>query len=55
MSHLWYSNDSDEEFGGKQEIYIHDDGRTNLFNFMSKPPQCIANREGSIHGNELLG
>src|SRR5271170_867140 len=46
MSRLWFTNDGDEEFGGNQEIYVRDDGRTYLFNFMSKPPQCIANRGG---------
>jgi hypothetical protein len=46
MSRLWFSNVGDEEFGGNQEIYVRDDGRTYLFNFMSQPPQCIANRGG---------
>ena len=46
MSRLWYSNDGDEGFVGNQEISIRDDGCTYLFNFMSKPPQCIANRGG---------
>ncbi len=46
MSRLWFSNDGDEEFGGNQDIYVRDDGRTYLFNFMAKPPQCIANRGG---------
>ncbi len=46
MSRLWFSNLGDEEFGGNQDIYVRDDGRTYLFNFMSQPPQCIANRGG---------
>jgi hypothetical protein len=46
MSRLWFSNVGDEEFGGNQEIYVRDDARTYLFNFMAKPPQCIANRGG---------
>ncbi|CAF1670494.1 unnamed protein product [Adineta ricciae] len=46
ISRLWYSNTGDEEFGGNQNIFVRDDGRTYLFNFMSKPPQCIANRGG---------
>lgn len=46
ISRLWFSNDGDEIFGGNQEIYVRDDGRTYLFNFMSSPPQCIANRGG---------
>lgn len=46
MSRLWFSNDDDEEFGGNQEIFIRNDNRTYLFNFMSKPIQCIANRGG---------
>lgn len=46
MSRLWFSNDDDEEFGGNQDIYVRDDSRTYLFNFMSKPPQCIANKGG---------
>ncbi len=46
MSRLWFSNIGDEEFGGNQDIYVRDDERTYLFNFMSKPPQCIANRGG---------
>jgi hypothetical protein len=46
MSRLWFSNDGDEEFGGNQDIYVRNDSRTYLFNFMSQPPQCIANRGG---------
>lgn len=46
MSRLWFSNDGDELFGGNQDIYVQKDGRTYLFNFMSQPPQCIANRGG---------
>ncbi|CAF1043585.1 unnamed protein product [Rotaria sordida] len=46
MSRLWFSNIGDEEFGGNQDIYVRDDGRTYLFNFMSQPRQCIANRGG---------
>jgi len=46
MSRLWFYNGGDEEFGGNQDIYVRDDGRTYLFNFMSYPPQCIANRVG---------
>lgn len=46
MSRLWYSNEDDEEFGGNQEIFVRNDNRTYLFNFMSKPTQCIANRGG---------
>ncbi|CAF1451428.1 unnamed protein product [Adineta ricciae] len=46
ISRLWYSNTGDEEFGGNQNIFVRDDGRTYLFDFMSKPPQCIANRGG---------
>ena len=46
MSRLWFSNDGDEEFGGNQEIFVRADARTYLFNFMSKPVQCIANRGG---------
>ncbi|CAF5175750.1 unnamed protein product, partial [Rotaria magnacalcarata] len=29
-----------------QDIYVRDDSRTYLFNFMAQPPQCIANRGG---------
>ncbi|CAF0992919.1 unnamed protein product [Didymodactylos carnosus] len=46
MSRLWFSKSGDELFGGNQNIYVRDDGRTYLFNFMSQPPQCIANRGG---------
>ena len=46
MSRWWFSNDGDELFGGNQDIYVRADGRTYLFNFMSQPPQCIANRGG---------
>ncbi|CAF1280073.1 unnamed protein product [Rotaria magnacalcarata] len=46
MSRLWFSNTGDEEFGGNQDIYVRDDSRTYLFNFMAQPPQCIANRGG---------
>ncbi|CAF1173237.1 unnamed protein product [Rotaria sordida] len=46
MSRLWYSNDADEEFGGNQDIYVRDDARSYFFDFMSKPPGCIANRGG---------
>ncbi|CAF1508805.1 unnamed protein product [Rotaria sordida] len=46
ISRIWYSNNN-EEFGGNQNIYVRDDSRTYLFNFMSQPPQCIANRGGS--------
>lgn len=46
MSRLWFSNIGDEEFGGNQDIYVKADDRTYLFNFMSQPPQCIANRGG---------
>lgn len=46
MSRLWFSNERDEEFGGNQEIFVQADARTYLFNFMSKPVQCIANRGG---------
>ena len=46
MSRLWFSNDGDEEFGGNQNIFIRKDARTYLFNFMSKPVQCIANQGG---------
>ncbi|UJR06753.1 hypothetical protein I4U23_011040 [Adineta vaga] len=46
MSRIWYSNIGNEEFGGNQEIYIRNDDRTYLFDFMSRPAQCIANRGG---------
>jgi hypothetical protein len=46
MSRWWFSNIGDEEFGGNQDIYVRDDNRTYLFDFMSKPVQCIANRGG---------
>jgi hypothetical protein len=46
MSRLWFSNTGDELFGGNQEIYVRNDSRTYLFNFMAQPTQCIANRGG---------
>lgn len=46
ISRLWFSNIGDEEFGGNQNIYIRNDNRTYLFDFMSQPPDCIANRGG---------
>lgn len=49
MSRLWFSNIGDEEFGGNQNVYVRNDNRTYLFDFMSQPPQCIANRGGPMN------
>jgi hypothetical protein len=49
MSRMWFSNIGDELFGGNQELYVRDDNRTYLFNFMSQPPECIANRGGQFN------
>ncbi|CAF1184484.1 unnamed protein product [Rotaria sordida] len=46
MSRMWFSNTGDEEFSGNQDIYVRDDKLTYLFNFMSQPRQCIANKVG---------
>ncbi|CAF0874866.1 unnamed protein product [Adineta steineri] len=46
MLRIWFSNIGDEEFGGNQDIYVRADNRTYFFDFMSQPPQCIANRGG---------
>lgn len=48
MSRMWFSNTGDELFGGNQDIYVRNDERTYLFDFMSQPVQCIANRGGPI-------
>jgi hypothetical protein len=46
ISRAWFSISDDERFGGNQAIFVRDDSITYSFDFMSQPPQCIANRGG---------